>query len=51
LKYINNNTACPDMYEGWHFTQMWKELAWSNHFTKRGSRFGHILHFLLKYMY
>ena len=27
---------CPVICEGWHFTHMWKALAWPHHFTKRG---------------
>jgi hypothetical protein len=29
------NFVFPVICEGWHFTYMWKSLAWLHHFTKR----------------
>ena len=34
--FFFNNTAHPVICEDWHFTHMWKTLAWLHHFTKRG---------------
>jgi hypothetical protein len=32
---LYNNDVRPVICEGWHFTLMWKTLAWLHHFTKR----------------
>jgi len=35
------NAVFPVICEGWHFTDIWKSLAWQHHFTNEG-RFGSI---------
>jgi hypothetical protein len=30
---LDNNAVRPVIREGWHFTHMWKGLAWPHHFT------------------
>ena len=37
LAFFIDNAVCPDIHEDWHFTHMWKALAWQHHFTTRGS--------------
>ena len=33
---LYNNAVRSVIYEGWHFTHMWKSLVWLHHFTKKG---------------
>jgi hypothetical protein len=33
---LYNNPVRSVIYEGWHFTHMWKALVWLHHVTKKG---------------
>jgi len=51
---LYNNAILPVIHEAWHFTYMWKALAWRN-ISLRGKVWAHktslTCHFLLKCLY
>jgi len=36
-RVLYNNAVRPVICEGWHYTHMWKVLAWRHNFTNMGN--------------